>query len=283
MKKQGSILSARAWIMTTLAVALLAMPVTTQAQQPEAGGDKPAAGEDSNQAEYDALIEIATERYAEKDYEGAIAAFKKAYETQPSEPNILYNIGRLYEKTGDFESAIDYYERFVNEPDIDIDARQDAVARIKTLREVLKMREEKEKPADKEKPEEKEKLEETDKTVVVTPPQPEPTPERKLGLPITFLALGGASLAAGGAFTYLTNQSSQAAEDATTLEDLRTANDQGTTRALLADSFFVAGGVLAAVGVVFLVRSGSSDSEGKAQLSPILDRNGAGMGLTVSF
>jgi hypothetical protein len=81
----------------------------------------------------------------------------------------------------------------------------------------------------------------------------------------------------------LTNQSSQAAEDATTLEDLRTANDQGTTRALLADSFFVAGGVLAAVGVVFLVRSGSSDSEGKAQLSPILDRNGAGMGLTVSF
>ncbi|MEC9397547.1 MAG: tetratricopeptide repeat protein, partial [Myxococcota bacterium] len=135
-KQQGCILSARAWIMTTVAVALLATPVTIQAQQPEAGGDKPAAGEDASQSDFDALVEIAAERYAEEDFEGAIAAFKKAHEAKPSESNILYNIGRLYEKTGNFESAIEYYEKFVNEPDIDIDARQDAVARIKTLREV---------------------------------------------------------------------------------------------------------------------------------------------------
>lgn len=259
---------------TLLACALMATAPLASAQS----GDTPP--EDSAQ-EFERYVEQARERYEADDLDGAIEAFELAYKADPSEANPLYNIGRMYEKKGEFETAITYYERFVNASDVDINARQDALARIKALREVLQLRKEKTEPVEPDKPAEPVKpVEPVVEPEPIAPAQPEPS--RNLALPLTFISLGGTSLVAGGVFAYLTTVSAAEAEDAATVEALRAANQTGKQRAILADSLLVTGGALTTLGFIFLLTSRSEDSP-RASVSPLLGPGSAGLGLSLDF
>lgn len=74
--------------------------------------------------------------YADGDYDTALEKFTAAYQ-QDANPAILYNMGRVYENKAEFQEAIEQYKLFVTSPDVDQDARADALDRIKTLNEVL--------------------------------------------------------------------------------------------------------------------------------------------------
>ena len=46
-------------------------------------------------------------------------------------------IGRVFEEKGDIRSAVDYYQRFVKEPGVDIGSRELAVQRLRVLKAIL--------------------------------------------------------------------------------------------------------------------------------------------------
>ena len=104
---------------------------TLLAQQQE----KPSKSKDE---EYRSLIDKARQKYQAEDYIGAIALLKQARELK-KDPQELYKIGRIYEKMGKFENAVDYYKRFAKAPDISQEQRKEALGRIKTLREVAEL------------------------------------------------------------------------------------------------------------------------------------------------
>jgi len=248
------------WTCAALSL-FVATPVMAQEDDDDA--------EDVSNSEFDALIARASERFEEEDFEGAIADFKSAYALNPSS-NILYNIGRIYEKTGKFEEAIEYYERFVNEPDIQIEARRDALERVKALREVLDLRNG---PRDGK----------GDGNGDIEDPQ---KAERKRGpLPALFLVAGGLSLAGSGATALLTRNTFAEFESAETLEERRSLGNRGGTLAITSDSLLVAGVVLTTVGVVLFATSGGEKeaSASKVTIAPVVGRGRAGVGMHLRF
>lgn len=201
----------------------------------------------------------ARELYAEEKFDEAIAAFESAYALKP-EPNILYNIGRIHEKKGEFEQATDYYERFVNEPDIKLAARQDALARIKALREVLAMRAEQEA---RDKGSEPRTDSQSSTTTSSTTPtdQPldtspvEPPVAQKPGIVpmVTLVGLGAGSLIVGGIFARRTQVAHEQYEQTTDLEESCMLRAQGRRDAIIADAGLIAGVALIATGVTLRV------------------------------
>jgi comEA protein len=93
---------------------------------------------DTAEVSFDQLVKQGNKKFEAKDYEGALELFEEAYVIKPT-ANLLYNIARMYENLGQFQDAIDHYKKFLVAPDIEIQIRQDALDRIKTLDEVLKL------------------------------------------------------------------------------------------------------------------------------------------------
>ena len=246
------------------------------AHVPAVMAQDPDPGEpgDVSEADYKRLLVDAQAKFKAGDLEGAAKAYEEAYALKEN-PNLLYNIGRIYEKTGKFDKAIEFYEIFVKKPDIKLEARQDALARIKTLREVVALDKPPEEP---EKPEEKtEPKEPEEKKVVEIPEEPEPDPVEPNYVPgIVFVGLGAVSALGAGGAAFLVTQSEQEAADATTLADYRAAVESGRTTAYVADGLTVASGVFLVTGIVLLVTQ-PSESPGNALIVPTVGPDGAGV------
>jgi len=248
------------WIAALLCASLMvSTPVVTFAQEAES-------------AEFDSLTAQATEAYNEGRYDDAAELFKQAYALR-SVSNILYNIGRIYEDSGDIDQAIEYYDQFVVAPNVEQTSRKDALDRLKTLREVKAMRD----------------GESQDTKVADTPaPQPQPDPGPNTGKTVgwVLLGVGGAALVTSGVFALLTQSKFNEFEEATDLETRRSAASAGRTNALLSDVMLATGAVSAVAGLVFIVASGSggekSTDTAKVRVSPLMGR-AWGVGLDFNF
>jgi len=243
-----------------LALAAIVGVVSTpvQATPPAEPQEDPAVAE-----QVDELIAEAARRFDAGDNEGAIAAFKAAYRLDP-DPNFLYNIGRVFEEAADLKRAIAYYREFAKQPSVGIDLRRQALDRIKVLKAVL---------------------DETDGTAPPPPPPPAPSTEpkteplsatpagtepgdssesgpngpektkvsatnRKLRIAGYSLMGIGVGVVIGGAIS-----GALAAADSDELSTTDEAGireqlvERGERRALIADSLFIAGGVIALTGL----------------------------------
>jgi tetratricopeptide (TPR) repeat protein len=251
---------------------------------------------------FESLSEEAAQYYAEGNFDKAISAFQAAYAVKPVS-NILYNIGRIYERQGLLPEAISFYEKFVIAPNVDIRARQDAVERLKTLRDVLAL------STPKNETEPKTTVEVVEPAATPVTPSAEPRSKKVRPLAIhepdntlswVLISSGGAALVAGGVFAYLTaaentrftgtdnpeesviQNSDGTVVDAgpSILATRRDAIEKGELYGILADASFAAGIVSAAIGVILLVTNSSNETSYSLHHSVAGEW---GSGLTIRF
>lgn len=218
------------------------------------------AQEPASSPEADKLSNEAVEAFGDKRYDEAIDLFNKAYEID-SNPNYLFNIGRVYEEKGDLKKAVEFYQRFVSQAAVDLEAREAATARLKVLREALGQLEEEEKK--------------TDETTTTQPPtQPDPNEDKPNRIRTqriagySLIGVGAAALIVGGVLGGLASADADSAENAEFVDDKLRLRDDARGKAQGADALFITGGVLAAVGVVLVVTTlGKGKNKGKAAAS----------------
>ena len=122
---------------TILAAPELASPAEPS-EQTEAPQESPSPEEaEKSTEELDAL---ARDAYEARDYETAVQLFIRAHELS-DDPNYLFNIGRVYEESGDLEQAVYYYNRFLEQGEVSLEARRGALERVEVLQGVLESRE----------------------------------------------------------------------------------------------------------------------------------------------
>ena len=270
----------------TVAAAIAIAPCSRANAAPEA-----AADEDSPKARADALSEQAVQKFDAKEYDVAVDLFQQAHAIDP-QPNYLFNIGRVYEEKGDLENAVVFYQRFLGESGVDLESRQIATERLKVLREALKQLrgESADRPAE----------------PAATPePDPQTDPDvdrprdaertRKLRIAgYSLLGIGGAALIAGGAVGGVALGTTRDADDAAFVDEEERLRRKARTQAGAADGLFVAGGVVAVVGLVLVLstlrvgkgaRSGAPNTtaDRRTTFAPALGRRGVGFGLMHRF
>ncbi len=237
---------------------------------------------------FESLVGQATGKFKEKDYAGAVQLFERAFAVQP-EPAILFNIGRIYEEAQNAEAAIGYYEKFIADEGVEAKDQEKAVQRLTVLRTIVEIRE-KEKARNQPKPAEP-------KPVVnpgpVNPPQPQtnqpgdqkPAKPGRLMRPIgyTLLGTGAALLIGGGVAGGLAKAQYNVFADAKSLSDREAAATKGTSLARTADGLFIAGGVVAVIGVVLLIIPAVRKSRAAQALSPQVSPTQVGLGFTHQF
>jgi tetratricopeptide (TPR) repeat protein len=227
------------------------------------------------------LSSAAVAAFKERNFDGAVALFQRAYDIDP-QPNFLFNIGRVYEEKGDLQNAVKYYQEFVKQPGVDIDARETALAHLKVLRATI------------------EELEDQGKPPVVGPaaattgdvaPEPVDTAaaarKRKLRIAgYSLLGVGGGALVIGAVFGGLAVAKSKDAEDAGTVDETLSLRQEAKGRANVADGLLITGAVLAATGLVLvLVTLGKKKKGGSARtaLAPAFGARQLGLSLSGRF
>lgn len=81
-------------------------------------------------------FEAAKKLYKSGKYVEALELFKKAYSRYPK-PEILYNIGKCYDKLGDYHNAIKYYEQYIM-LNPQAEDKEEVMELIKNLKEAIK-------------------------------------------------------------------------------------------------------------------------------------------------
>jgi tetratricopeptide (TPR) repeat protein len=287
-----SVLSALSSITLSVSLALgstvaLAAP-PGDAPPPETPAEGPDTGAtEAEKDEAEALSGQAIEKFQDKDFEGAVALFEKAYSIDP-QPNFLFNIGRVYEEAGNFEKAVEYYAKFVKQPGVDLDSRTVALERLKALREILEATAEKqpdEKQPDETEPEEKQ----PDETEPVPPP-PEPVDQdaqrkRKAlrGAGFGVLGVGAAVLIGGAVAGGLAQGDSNKAEEAADPSAGQDLLASSQTKALAADVMYGIGGALLLTGVILVAVGYSKPKTQRVALTPSFGPRGAGVDLRLRF
>lgn len=246
----------------------------------------PAAGAETET--FETLVGMATGKFKEKDYAGAVALFERAYAVQP-EPAILFNIGRIYEEAQNAEAAIGYYEKFIADENVEPKDQEKAVQRLQVLRTIVEIRE-KEKARSKPKPADPKPVAEPnpvnpEQPVTQQPNDQKPAKSGRLMRPIGFTLVGtGAALVIGGAIAGgLAKAQYNVFADAKSLSDQEAAGTRGRSLARTADGLFIAGGVLAVVGAVLLIVPAVRKSRAAKALSPQVSPTQVGFGFTHQF
>lgn len=215
-----------------------------EAQPPASGG--PTASDLSGQA---------IERFKAKDYDAAARLFDEAYKLDPN-PNYLFNIGRVYEEKGDIRAAVDYYQRFVKEPGVELESRELALQRLRVLKAILQETDAAAQPEEQPKPEPEPVKTEPE------PAKPAPAPEdprpRKLQVAgYGLLAVGGVATVVGGILGGVTLSRQNRLDETTDFQSRVDLAEGGRSLALGTDVLLFTGGALLLTGVI-LVAVGAS-------------------------
>ncbi|HEY1960499.1 MAG TPA: tetratricopeptide repeat protein [Polyangiaceae bacterium] len=201
-----------------------------------------------------ALFTQSDEAYKKGDFRGAADDLEKAYALEPA-PVLLYNLGRAYEGLGDQKKAIDAYERYLSaQPDAE--DRGAIEQRVATMKKQLEMAQRASAPV-----------------VVVQAPVVSPPPARRRAMspvPIVIGAIGLAGIAGGGVLGALALGESSTENAATTSQlDAASAHDRAATFATGANVAFIAGAVLAAVGIVWIIVDRATAPSARAASLPL--------------
>lgn len=261
---------------TVVAASFLGLSTPAVAAQPE--GD------------VSAINAQAVEAFKNKEYEKAAELFKQAYELKP-EPNYLFNIGRVYEQAGNMKSAVEYYGKFLHEPEVDLKSREVALERHRVLTGILDETEpgwnktEEDGPVEDVPPDDVT----TDPTPDDTTPDDTPPPPKKpnkLRLAgYSLLGVGGAALIGGAVFAGVASGNRSELDDLDTLPARDDAITRGKRNALVADVLLLSGTVIALTGLTLVLVSlkKKPKASARASIAPALGPHGGGASAVIRF
>jgi tetratricopeptide (TPR) repeat protein len=264
--------------MTTamVAAALALAPLQLRAAEPDG---EPTAAPDKEDP--DALNAAAVQAFRDRDFDGAIALFNRAYELDP-QPNFLFNIGRVYEEKGDLPNAIKYYQQFVKQPGVDLEARETALTHLKALKATLAELEEDKRGNDPTAP--------TGDQVDKPEPEDDAAKAKKKRLRTagySLLGVGGGVLVIGAVFEGLAISKSKKAEDEPLVDNKLSMRQEAKGRANVGDALVVTGAVLAATGLVLvlvtLAKNKRGKGSGRTAFAPTFGAGQLGLSMTGRF
>ncbi len=185
--------------------------------------------------------------YAEGRFDEAVVLIRRAYELF-EEPLLLHNLGRALESTGDEEGAVDAYERYL-EAMPDADNRAHVEGRLRSLRaEIAEDAVRQQTTAE-------------DGALSEGPERDDPSSGGVSAGPFIIGGIGVATLVAGTVTGVLALDKQTEARDEPVQERAQELLDEGATLATVTNIFLVAGGVLVAAGVTWLVIELAGDDE----------------------
>jgi tetratricopeptide (TPR) repeat protein len=206
--------------------------------------------------------------YAEGRYREAAVELERAQVLDPTSPNLVFNVARVYELLGELEKSIGFYQRYLRLLPPSETAERDRIEA--TLRRLEGARDEVQRP--------------TEPTVQSPAPlrDPEPVRVRERGVADVLFwvtASAGAALLVGGTVTGLLALDTERAMGGYVVgldgsfEDRQVLADRADTLALTADVLFIAGGLTAvASALLFALRERTVERvpglEGSASLAP---------------
>ncbi|HEY6461639.1 MAG TPA: tetratricopeptide repeat protein [Polyangiaceae bacterium] len=233
-------------IAMTVTVVVGLLPVVSARAAPPA--DASSAAKDRDQAL--ALYRASTKAYEEGRFQDAVDLLTQAYGLE-QEPVILFNLARAYEGLGDLEKAVDAYVRYLDRQP-DASDRGSIEQRVATLNKQIADR----KTLEQQRDEERARAEQARKAAEDTQERVAREEQQRQGPGAWPWIIGGTGVAALGAGIVLGAVSHGKYEDAVgdayrgpAESDYRTAQSFATG----ANVAFVAGGVLTAASVVWLV------------------------------
>ena len=207
------------------------------------------------------LVKESAAHYEAGRFSEAIPLLREAYSIEPN-PTILYNLARAYEGQGDSKSAVEAYQKYLDEAPKAED-RGSVERRIATLSRQLDEKAALERERDlaaKRAADARREAERAEREKKSAPP-----PKHEPSVVPWIVAGVGAAVIGGGAFFGLRARSKHDdAQSAELARDAANANDEAKTFALLANISFAAGGALLVGGVSWGVidRSAGSDARG---------------------
>lgn len=241
-------------------------PTSSPTSEPTPG--QPSAKDLSGQA---------IERFQAKDYDAAARLFEQAYGIDKN-PNYLFNIGRVYEEKGDIRLAVDYYQRFVKEPGVEIESRELAVQRLRVLRAILHETE----------PQAAQPIgpaaSDGSQPQLATPVVDDPDPKKSMRLGgYAMLGVGGITMIVGGIFGGLTLAKKSELDDSHVVEDRKSIAHQGKGFAVVSDVTLFTGAAFVITGLALVLVARKSRGPRRSALAPSVGRGHAGLSWTLRF
>ncbi|MGC6417341.1 MAG: tetratricopeptide repeat protein [Bradymonadia bacterium] len=189
-------------------------------------------------------------------FEDAVELYKDAYAISQSPPEILYNIGVIYEKElRDFDMAIAFFERFLDAPNVDAIVASKAQSRLRRLKEIHR-------------------------DIPLQEVGREPT--TSVGAWWLF-GLGGLTTAVGLTFGGVALHNSRVFEDSRNLDEKRDIKSLAETQALTADILIGTGASICIGSLIWLFVDGRSVHARREQSSGHLYLSPGGFGWSLTW
>jgi len=257
--------------------------VSTEGSEPAQG---PAVSAE-DEAKANELLDRASKAFEVGQYDLALELMEESFKLSPK-PNVIFNIGRVYEEAGRLEEALDQYANFIVQPGMDLELRKFAAGRLAVLREILKQTETEagavvapipstEVEVDEPEPPAAPPIDED----VKEPVQPRMRPVRIAGY--VLLGVGGATLITGGIVGGIAYAAAYKANNEVIIEDENELRNDVRSLARATDGLFIAGGIVAAAGIVSLVVSFTKKQPRQVAFVPNLTRTHVGLGIVRHF
>jgi tetratricopeptide (TPR) repeat protein len=225
------------------------------------GGESSTAGDSS--PDFDQLVSDAVALYGERAYEEAIELFQRAHELR-AEPELIYNIGRSYERLARHDEAMRYYQRFLELPGTTGELRTRALSNMASLREEQEAIAAARREAERAAAGRESRGDEQNDVALRDGLDATPTGARPLKITgWTLFSVGAAMAIGGGVFGLLATSAHQDFEGEGLSEARLDLRDDVRSRSLAADVLLGAGGAVAVAGATLLiidaVRRGGAD------------------------
>lgn len=219
----------------------------------------------SKKKRWNKLVKQAQSQYQKEQYNEAAETLLKAYDLRPV-AKLLYNSARAYEKAGDDDQAMRFYQRYIDAEDTDPELLRNAATKLASLREARARKELEQKQQlkdEKRKAEiERQKLADERQRIIEEEKARKIEAERqrklkeeqaKMGmvLPISaysLLGLGSAGLATGVVFGILATLDKGLWDSSLDLTTRQAARDAAQFKAMGADISYALGAVITLTG-----------------------------------